>query len=128
MTLLTPTRYRTDETTRERTAVPAAPAGTKAPEQAPGKAGKASSKERSRADRRRRDADGMAVASFVLGLMGLLVFNIVLGPCALVLGGLALARGTGRPARALLGLGLGAADLVVLAVLVAADNTVSWSI
>lgn len=44
-----------------------------------------------------RDADGMAVASFVLGLLGLL------------------------------GLFLGAADLVVLAVLVGADSTVSWS-
>ncbi|GAB2619456.1 hypothetical protein GCM10027168_59510 [Streptomyces capparidis] len=75
-----------------------------------------------------RDADAMAVTSFVLGLVGLLVFNIVLGPCALVLGGLALARRTTRPARALLGLTLGAADLVVLALLIAADGTVTWSL
>ncbi|MGP3922010.1 MULTISPECIES: DUF4190 domain-containing protein [unclassified Streptomyces] len=70
----------------------------------------------------------MAVASFVMGLLGLLVFNMVLGPCALVLGGLALARGTRRRGRALLGLGLGVADLVLLAVLVSADNTVSWQL
>ncbi|UNZ19404.1 DUF4190 domain-containing protein [Streptomyces sp. 891-h] len=73
------------------------------------------------------DADDMAVASFVMGLVGLLVFNVVLGPCALVLGGLALARGTNRRGRAMLGTALGAADLLVLAVLVTANGTVSWS-
>ena len=35
--------------------------------------------------RARRDADGMAVAAFVLGLVGLLVMNILLGPIAIVL-------------------------------------------
>ncbi|MEU3184131.1 DUF4190 domain-containing protein [Streptomyces sp. NPDC006923] len=74
-----------------------------------------------------RDADGMAVASFVLGLLGLLVMNLLLGPIALVLSGLALWRGTARRGRALLGAFLGAADLVVLAVLVGVDHTVSWS-
>ncbi|MEU5835849.1 DUF4190 domain-containing protein [Streptomyces diacarni] len=77
---------------------------------------------------RRADADDMAVASFVMGLVGLLVFNIVLGPCALVLGGLALARHTSRPRRALLGLALGAADLIVLATLVTTGGTVSWNL
>ncbi|WP_051943950.1 hypothetical protein [Streptacidiphilus rugosus] len=61
------------------------------------------------------DADQMAVASFVLGLLGLLVFNLVLGPCAVVLAVLALVRRTGRPVRAGLGLALGVADLAVLA-------------
>ncbi|MGK5732355.1 hypothetical protein [Streptomyces sp. URMC 124] len=75
----------------------------------------------------RREADGMAVASFVLGLVGLLVFNIVLGPLALVLASLALLRGTNRRGRAALGLTLGAADLIVLAALVTSDHTVSWS-
>lgn len=75
-----------------------------------------------------RDADGKAVASFVMGLAGLLVFNVVLGPCALVLGGLALMRGTTRRGRAVLGLSLGAADLIVLAAVTAADQSVSWSI
>ena len=75
-----------------------------------------------------RDTDGMAVASFVLGLAGLLVFNLILGPCALVLGGLALLRGTGRRGRALLGTALGAADLIVLAAVTAADHSVSWSL
>ncbi|MFJ2476266.1 DUF4190 domain-containing protein [Streptomyces sp. NPDC087659] len=74
-----------------------------------------------------RDADGMAVASFVLGLVGLLVMNIVLGPVAVVLAGLALWRGTARRGRALLGLALGVADLVVLAALVVGNGVVVWS-
>ncbi|MEU4999571.1 DUF4190 domain-containing protein [Streptomyces sp. NPDC021622] len=76
----------------------------------------------------RREADGMAVASFVLGLLGLLVLNLFLGPVAIVLAGLALLRGTSRKGRALLGLGLGVADLVVLAALMSMDNTVSWGL
>ncbi|MGE9693952.1 MULTISPECIES: hypothetical protein [unclassified Streptomyces] len=75
----------------------------------------------------RRDADAMAVAAFVLGLLGLLVLNVVLGPVALVLAGLALWRGTTRRGRALLGLGLGIADLAVFFALAAADSTLSWS-
>lgn len=96
----------------------ASTAGTHAPE---GPAAK-------RPARERRDSDSMAVASFVLGLAGLLVFNVVLGPCALVLGGLALLRGTSRRGRALFGVALGAADLIVLAAVTAADHTVSWGL
>ncbi|MFF2850325.1 DUF4190 domain-containing protein [Streptomyces sp. NPDC058001] len=77
---------------------------------------------------RGRDADGMAVASFVLGLLGLLVLNIFLGPVAIVLAAVALWRGTSRRGRALLGLGLGVADLVVLVVLISVNGTVSWSL
>ncbi|MEV8019376.1 DUF4190 domain-containing protein [Streptomyces sp. NPDC086554] len=76
----------------------------------------------------RREADSMAVASFVLGLLGLLVLNLFLGPVAIVLAGLALLRGTSRKGRAVLGLGLGVADLVVLAALMSMDNTVSWGL
>ncbi|MGW7043806.1 DUF4190 domain-containing protein [Streptomyces avermitilis] len=74
-----------------------------------------------------RDADGMAVASFVLGLIGLLALNIVLGPTAIALAAVALWRGTQRRGRALLGLGLGVADLAVLVVAMQLDHTVSWS-
>ncbi|MFM9699395.1 DUF4190 domain-containing protein [Streptomyces europaeiscabiei] len=76
---------------------------------------------------RGRDADGMAVASFVLGLLGLLVLNLFLGPIAVVLAAVALKRGTTRRGRAFLGLGLGIADLVILATLMQTTNTVSWS-
>ncbi|WP_342791792.1 DUF4190 domain-containing protein [Kitasatospora atroaurantiaca] len=74
------------------------------------------------------DADQMAVASFVIGLLGLLVFNLVLGPCALALGGLALVRQTRRRGRALLGLALGVADLAVLAVSVLGSHGTIWQL
>ncbi|MFD7616776.1 DUF4190 domain-containing protein [Streptomyces sp. NPDC059802] len=76
---------------------------------------------------RTRDADGLAVASFVLGLVGLLVMNILLGPAAIVMAVLALVRSTSRRGRALLGLALGAADLVVLAFLVTGNGVVAWN-
>ncbi|MEZ0089037.1 DUF4190 domain-containing protein [Streptacidiphilus sp. EB129] len=63
--------------------------------------------------------DDTAVASFILGLLGLFFFNIVLGPLAIVLGGISLARGTRRRGRALLGVALGIADLALLGVLLA---------
>ena len=71
-------------------------------------------------------ADSMALWSFVSGLVGLLVFNLVLGPLALVLATLALTGGTGRRGRAAAGLALGVADLTLLAALVANDATISW--
>ncbi|WDV54719.1 DUF4190 domain-containing protein [Streptomyces coeruleorubidus] len=74
-----------------------------------------------------RDTDGMAVASFVFGLLGLLVLNVFLGPTAIVLASIALWRGTQRRGRAFLGLGLGVADLVVLVAFMQADSTISWS-
>lgn len=75
-----------------------------------------------------READGLAVASFVLGLVGLLAFNLLLGPTAIVMALLSLARRTRRPGRAYLGLALGVADLAVLAVLVTVNGTVSWNL
>ncbi|MFC5216322.1 DUF4190 domain-containing protein [Streptomyces coerulescens] len=76
---------------------------------------------------RTRDADGMAVASFILGLLGLLVFNLFLGPTAIVLAAVSLWRGTGRKGRAYLGMGLGVADLLVLLAFMQMDSTLSWS-
>ncbi|MEU0676796.1 DUF4190 domain-containing protein [Streptomyces sp. NPDC006172] len=74
-----------------------------------------------------RDTNGMAVASFVLGLVGLLVLNVFLGPVAIVLASVALWRGTERRGRAWLGLSLGVADLIVLLAFMQADATVSWN-
>ncbi|MFJ1969737.1 DUF4190 domain-containing protein [Streptomyces sp. NPDC087903] len=76
----------------------------------------------------RRDTEGMAVASFVLGLVGLLVMNIVLGPIAIVLAVIALRRDTPRRFRALLGLGLGIADVLVLVVLMAVNGGAAWTV
>ncbi|MEU1279491.1 DUF4190 domain-containing protein [Streptomyces sp. NPDC005805] len=124
MTLLTP--FAKPEVERD----PATSAGT-APEAAPHREQHAPADAPERKDAlpaaaRRKDADGMAVAAFVLGLVGLLVMNLVLGPTAVVLGALALLRGTARRGRALLGLALGVADLVVLAVVVTAGGSVVW--
>lgn len=74
------------------------------------------------------DADGMAVASFLLGLPGLLVLNLVLGPAAIVLALTALSRGTRRRGRAVLGLVLGVAGLALQAVLAVAGHGVIWSL
>ncbi|WP_034091210.1 hypothetical protein [Streptacidiphilus albus] len=77
--------------------------------------------------RSREDGDDTAVASFVLGLLGVFFLNIALGPLAIVLAGVSLARGTGRRGRALLGLALGVTDLVVLGAAVAAHHGgISW--
>ncbi|MFD4986108.1 DUF4190 domain-containing protein [Streptomyces sp. NPDC058374] len=76
----------------------------------------------------RRDAEGMAVASFVTGLVGLLVLNLILGPTAIILAVIALRRGTPRRFRAYLGLGLGIADLLVLAVLTLVHGTAPWMV
>ncbi len=75
----------------------------------------------------RSDTDGTAVASFILGLLGTFVFNVVFGPLALVLGTVALARGTRRRGRALLGMALGVADLAILVALIATHQSVSWT-
>ncbi|MFE5866387.1 DUF4190 domain-containing protein [Streptomyces virginiae] len=77
---------------------------------------------------RSREADAMAVTGFVLGLVGLLVMNLILGPTAVALGALALRRRTTRPGRARLGIALGLADLAVLGCLVTADGTWSWGL
>ncbi|KJS57240.1 hypothetical protein [Streptomyces rubellomurinus] len=70
------------------------------------------------------EADSLAVASFLLGLPGLLIFNIALGPLAITLATLALVRGTRRRGRAALGLALGIASLVILAVTTATSHGV----
>ncbi|MCD9144406.1 hypothetical protein [Streptomyces albireticuli] len=108
------------------TARPGAAPEKAAPEQAT--SGKAATGPDAGHHPHRSDADSMAVWSFVLGLVGLLVFNLVLGPVALTLAALALRRNTTRRARAALGLTLGAADLIVLAALATTDHTLSWSL
>jgi hypothetical protein len=70
----------------------------------------------------------MAVASFVLGLVGLLVLNMLLGPVAIALAVISLRRGTPRRFRAWLGLVLGIADLTVLMMVLAMNGTPSWII
>jgi hypothetical protein len=68
----------------------------------------------------------MAVASFLLGLPGLLILNLVLGPVAIVLALVAISRGTKRRGRALLGFALGVADLLIVLALTIANHGVIW--
>ncbi|MPY61668.1 DUF4190 domain-containing protein [Streptomyces spongiae] len=68
----------------------------------------------------------MAVASFMFGLTGLLVGNLVLGPTAVALSTLALGRGTRRPGRAWFGMFLGFADIAVFATLLTVNDSVTW--
>jgi hypothetical protein len=68
---------------------------------------------------------GKAVAGFLSGLVGLLFANLLLGPLAITLGILALRDDTPRRARAVLGIGLGVADIVVFAALMLHSVAVS---
>ncbi len=79
-------------------------------------------------DATRTRLDGRAVASVTVGAVGLFLFNIVFGPLAIGLGIVAALATRGGDASggrrnrtaAVVGIVLGAADLIVLAVLVAA--------
>jgi hypothetical protein len=73
---------------------------------------------------------GKSVVAFLSGLVGLLVANLFLGPLAITLGILALRDDTPRRGRAVLGIALGVADLVVFAALalhsLAGSGTPTW--
>ncbi|HYZ55594.1 MAG TPA: hypothetical protein VE733_19110 [Streptosporangiaceae bacterium] len=77
-------------------------------------------------------AGSMASAAVLLGAAGLFVFNVVFGPLAIGVGTAALRRRTTTGwarAAALAGVALGAADLIVLAALVAvslAHGGITW--
>lgn len=60
-----------------------------------------------------------AAVSFVSGLVGLLVANLVLGPLAIVLGAIGLRAEKDRRVRATLGILLGVADIAVFLFLAA---------
>jgi predicted lipid-binding transport protein (Tim44 family) len=72
-----------------------------------------------------------AAVSFVSGLVGLLVANLLLGPLAVVLGVIGLRADSGRRARATLGILLGIADIAVFVLLAAHagahHGSMSWS-
>jgi hypothetical protein len=72
-----------------------------------------------------------AAVSFVSGLVGLLVANLVLGPLAIILGLIGLRADSNRRVRAALGIFLGAADIVVFVLLAAHagahHGSLSWS-
>jgi hypothetical protein len=71
----------------------------------------------------RQQSNGMAIASLVCGIVGLIVFGIVLGPLAIIFGGVGLSRanrGASGKGMAIAGLVLGCIATVVAIVLIAA--------
>jgi hypothetical protein len=70
--------------------------------------------------------NGMAIAGLVCGLVGLLIFNVILGPLALIFGGIGLSRanrGAPRKGMATAAIVLGIVDLVIwVIVLIAVTN------
>jgi hypothetical protein len=72
----------------------------------------------------------LAAVSFVSGLVGLLVANLLLGPLAVVVGLVALRKDPSRRSRAALGILLGLADLAVFFLLAAHSGhggSLSWN-
>jgi hypothetical protein len=65
--------------------------------------------------------NGLAIASLVCGIIGLIFFNVILGPLAIVFGAVGMrqsaAKGGGGMAKA--GVILGVVDLIIFAILVA---------
>ncbi|GGS48386.1 DUF4190 domain-containing protein [Streptomyces griseoviridis] len=79
----------------------------------------------------RSRTNGLAVASLVCGIIGLFLFNVILGPVAIVLGAVgmrqAAVKGGGGMAKA--GVVLGVIDLVIFGVLLAvtaANGGFTW--
>lgn len=68
--------------------------------------------------RARESAGSMAWTGVLSGLVGLFILNLVLGPVAIGLGIVALRRGVAR-VTAVSSIALGAADVIVLLVLIA---------
>ncbi|MET9112028.1 DUF4190 domain-containing protein [Streptomyces zhihengii] len=72
----------------------------------------------------RSGTSGLAVASLVCGIIGLLFFNVILGPLAIVFGAVALRQSRGGGAgMAKAGIALGIVDLVIFTVLLVAASS-----
>ena len=65
--------------------------------------------------------NGLAIAGLVCGLVGTLFFNIILGPLAIIFGGIGLSRanrGARHRGMAMAAVILGIVDLIIFAVLI----------
>ena len=77
---------------------------------------------RSTTSQQTQSANGLAIAGLVCGLVGLLIFYVVLGPLAIIFGGVGWARanrGARHRGMAIAGVVLGVVDLIIFAVLIA---------
>ncbi|MHA6757350.1 DUF4190 domain-containing protein [Streptacidiphilus sp. PAMC 29251] len=70
-----------------------------------------------------RSGNGIAIAGLVCGIVGIFLFNIILGPLALIFGGVGLRNakrsGAGRSGMAISAIVLGVVDIVLFVVLLA---------
>jgi len=67
-------------------------------------------------------SNGLAIAGMVCGIVGLFLANVILGPLAIIFGGVGLSRanrGAGHHHMAVSGIVLGIVDLIVFGVLLA---------
>jgi hypothetical protein len=82
----------------------------------------------------RSGSNGLAIAGLVCGIIGVFIFNIILGPLAIIFGGVGLRkanRGAGHRGMALAGVILGVIDIVLFVVLLAVasrGHSVSWHV
>jgi hypothetical protein len=69
-----------------------------------------------------RGTNGLAIAGLVCGIIGLLIANIILGPLAIIFGGIGLSRankGASGKGMAIAGIVLGIVDVVIWIVVIA---------
>ena len=79
-------------------------------------------------------SNGLAIAGLVCGIVGLLLFNFILGPLAIIFGGIGWSRanrGSGHKGMSITAVVLGIVDIliyVVLLVAVAKHGGFSWHV
>jgi hypothetical protein len=80
----------------------------------------------------RSGSNGLAIAGLVCGIIGLFILNFILGPLAIIFGGVGVSqanRGAGHRGLAWAGVVLGVIDIVLFVVLIAAaghGHSFSW--
>jgi hypothetical protein len=70
----------------------------------------------------RSGSNGLAIAGLVCGIIGLFLFNFILGPLAIIFGGVGVSRasrGAGHRGMAWAGVVLGIIDVLIFVVLIA---------
>jgi hypothetical protein len=81
----------------------------------------------------RGGSNGLAIAALVCGIIGLFIFNFILGPLAIIFGGVGLrraSRGAGHRGMSWAGLVLGIVDILIFVVILAAaaHHSFSWHV
>ncbi|WP_327287231.1 DUF4190 domain-containing protein [Streptomyces sp. NBC_01198] len=82
----------------------------------------------------RARGNGLAIAGMVCGIVGIFLFNVILGPLALIFGGIGMRnarRGAGHHGMALAAVILGVFDILLFVVLLAVASSnggFSWHV